>query len=81
MISFAILIKSPFSEEDIMYPIAMVFCFKILFNPNFIILLRKSTLNVEENLSANFIVLPFCIISYSSSFTIECLKDAKYFEV
>ena len=71
VILFANLIKIPFSEEDIIYPTAMVFCFKTLFKPYLIILLRKSTAKVDENFSANLIVLPFCIISYSSSLTIE----------
>ena len=55
----ATFIKSPFSEEDIIYPIHIVFCFNTLFNPNLIILFLKSTLKVDENFSANFIVLPF----------------------
>ena len=79
--SFANLIKIPFSEEDIIYPIAIIFCLIILLAPNFIILFLKSTSKVDENFSANFIVLPFWIISYNSSFTIDCRKDAKYFEV
>ena len=51
---FAIFIKRPFSEEDIIYPMHIVFCFNVLFNPYLTILLRRSMLKVEENFSANF---------------------------
>ena len=59
VILFANLIKIPFSDEDIIYQIAIVFCFIALLIPNFIILFLRSTGNVDENFSANLIVLPF----------------------
>ena len=56
---FAIFIKRPFSEEYKIYPMNIVFCFNILFNPYLNTSLRKLVLKVEENFSSNFNVLPF----------------------